>query len=47
VPLIARGSLLEQVEEEDQGRTGFPKLTWKMAVKMEKERDDTLIQVSR
>jgi len=32
VPLMSKGSLLEHVEEKPGG-TGFPRFTWKMAIK--------------
>jgi len=33
VPLLSKGSLPKQVEEEHRGGTGRPRFTWKTAVK--------------
>jgi len=33
--LISKSSLPEQVEEENQGGTGWPRYTWETAIKME------------
>jgi len=39
VLLICKGSLLEQVEEENQRTTRWPRSTWKMAGKVEEKEE--------